>query len=271
MLLPETPPSGPAVITPPLPGPRHGSTITCCTLAAGGWNPAAEFCVPRTPHVYRFSVAQFLPHFPYLASLLAPGEIRRGQQYFREADRQQHLVARAVLRLVLGKITRVSPRTISFATGLHHKPLLAEPAGLHFSVSYAGSLVLLAVHGSSVGIDVEAADPEFAYQPLLSQCFSSAESRHITEATCPATAFFQLWTRKEALAKATAQGIDQHFARLPALDGAHEPGPGVLASEQSWRVISFPAAAHCPASLAYPASPAGQPPLFYDLNEHLLD
>jgi len=48
------------------------------------------------------------------------------------------------------------------------------------------------------------------------------------------------WTRKEALTKATAKGLDDNLKDIPCLDGPHSVSTAIVPEvETSWRVNSF--------------------------------
>jgi 4'-phosphopantetheinyl transferase len=48
-----------------------------------------------------------------------------------------------------------------------------------------------------------------------------------------------LWTRKEALLKATGQGLGEHLKVTPSLNGTHPLSPELLRADKSWEVNSF--------------------------------
>ncbi|WP_148667852.1 4'-phosphopantetheinyl transferase family protein, partial [Mizugakiibacter sediminis] len=79
-----------------------------------------------------------------------------------------------------------------------------------FNLSHAGGLALLAVgRVRALGIDVEAVRPLPDAELLARRCFTPAECLTIA-ATAPqrrALAVMTCWTRKEALLKATGDGL----------------------------------------------------------------
>lgn len=102
------------------------------------------------------------------------------------------------------------------------KPRLASD-GADFSVSHSGGFVLVAVGvGVRVGVDVEAAPFEaFRSAALRRRMLTPAEhdrlARVPTDARLPHLA--RVWTAKEALVKASGEGLRRDFRRfaVPAL------------------------------------------------------
>lgn len=231
------------------------SLLTCTHLPARAWvEPAlgplraGEVRVHRLAHATGQAVAALAPR------VLAAPELVRAQRYLKAADRQRFLVVRAALRVLLGRLTGQAPGAVTFETSETHKPRLKNYAGLHFSVSHTRHWALLAVATQPVGVDVEEISADFDFAALLAGSFSAAERRAIWQSPNPRRQFYELWTRKEAFVKATGQGIDEHFAAVPALDGQHQlTGPHAAPASRHWLVSSFAVAEHYPAALAYPA------------------
>jgi 4'-phosphopantetheinyl transferase len=90
---------------------------------------------------------------------------------------------------------------------------------LRFSVSRSGDVGLLAVtRGRAVGVDVERVEPARALGPIADGLFAedeAAELRSLSEERRVAR-FFQLWTQKEAYAKALGMGLALPLAWLRA-------------------------------------------------------
>jgi len=88
-----------------------------------------------------------------------------------------------------------------------------------FLIRVIGSF--LAVGDSDIGIDVEKIDPDFSYEDILATGFSVSEINLIKKSASPRSYFYLHWTRKEALTKATAKGLDDNLIAVPCLDGLH--------------------------------------------------
>jgi len=200
-----------------------------------------------------------------LRPLLLADELLRASRYRRVADHNRFLLARAVLRGLLGHHSGQDPRAIRFASGLNNKPAAVGLPTVHFNVSHAHDWILLALAATAIGVDVEKIDPHLPLVDILPHSFSPPEQAFIGRSAARRPAFYQAWTRKEAFAKATAQGIAADFSQLPSLDGPHylaaAVGPVV-----EWCISSFAVAAEYPAAVAYPASIRPAQLRFYDFD-----
>jgi 4'-phosphopantetheinyl transferase len=140
-----------------------------------------------------------------LPGLLDAHERARLSRFRREADRARYLAAHALARLALAHAVGRPAADLAFDRRCrcgkqHGKPVLRGGPG--FSLTHAGGLVGVAVHPQGpVGLDVEE-ERELTDLPALARhACSPAET-----ATDPGS-FFVLWTRKEALLKATGAGL----------------------------------------------------------------
>jgi 4'-phosphopantetheinyl transferase len=88
---------------------------------------------------------------------------------------------------------------------------------LRFSVSRSGSFGLLAVtRGRDMGVDLERIEPRRALGPIADKLFDAgeaAELRSLPEGR-RTRRFFELWTQKEAFAKALGVGLTVPLDRL---------------------------------------------------------
>lgn len=74
-----------------------------------------------------------------------------------------------------------------------------------FSISHAGNMAVCVLSSGPVGVDIEPVRPI----PLsdFKRVFTKKETRSVEEATDSDAAFFAVWTRKEAVLKATGKGL----------------------------------------------------------------
>ena len=81
---------------------------------------------------------------------------------------------------------------------------------LHFSLSHSGNLAAVLISDAPCGVDVEQLRPEVAAR-LHERCMSDAERARGCD-------FFELWTKKECIAKLDGRGLPSHPSEIDTLD-----------------------------------------------------
>ncbi|WP_459855300.1 4'-phosphopantetheinyl transferase family protein [Humidesulfovibrio idahonensis] len=140
-------------------------------------------------------------------------EAKRAAAFVREVDRRRFVLAHAALRIILAAQTKTTPARIAYRFNAHGKPSLVQ-GGSEFNLSHAGDWILVAVSVSGpVGIDVEPLRVLPDADALVERFFAPEERSAYLACSEPdrARAFFTLWTRKEAYAKALGQGLGLGF------------------------------------------------------------
>jgi 4'-phosphopantetheinyl transferase len=162
-----------------------------------------------------------------LEGLLCADERDRAMRFAAASDRRRYVAARGTLRVLLAERTGIEPALLRFAAGPHGKPSLegqAAGSGWRFNLSHAGDLAAFAFSaGREVGIDMEPIRPVKGAERIVRQFFSSRENASFA-ALAPqqrVMGFINAWTRKEAFAKATGEGL---YARFADFDVSLEPG-----------------------------------------------
>src|SRR5262249_11168791 len=127
---------------------------------------------------------------------------------------------RAILRTLLGRYLDAAPHAVRFTFGPFGKPSL-DPSDnqkrIAFNVSHSGDYSLLAFGmAAEVGVDVERIRPKENLADLARDVLSPAEySNFLTlQDSNRQKAFFQAWTRKEAMVKATGEGLSVPLDRV---------------------------------------------------------
>lgn len=145
-------------------------------------------------------------------TLLSQDELGRADRFVRDGDHHRFVASHAALRLVLGRHLGADPRALAFSATAAGKPYLAGVfAGTcRFSLSNSGERALVGLSPSAeIGVDVE----EMRAMPdllLIARAHFAAGEIAALEALAPddlTAGFFACWTRKEAVAKATGQGL----------------------------------------------------------------
>lgn len=144
--------------------------------------------------------------------LLTAERRTRLEKYNIIADKQRCLAAGLLLRFALGERAKY----IEYAEKA--KPILL--GGPYFNLSHSGDYVILAVSENEVGADIERIGPY--KEKLVRRCCTEDELSWLS--LREGTAFYRLWTGKEAVMKATSYGLSMDpgsFSLSPAEDGIY--------------------------------------------------
>jgi 4'-phosphopantetheinyl transferase len=228
------------------------STEVICENIIPDWREEPSFELADSVHVWKLRIPADEVIIAALEKLLNAPELEKASRFHQLKDNQCFIARQGVLRILLAKYARISPAAVKFTTGKNEKPEFENDANIFYNVSHSGYFILIAVSNSEVGVDIERANPRFLYTDVLKQSFNTAEIEHITTSANPVDVFFDLWTRKESLTKATSKGIDDDFPEIPSLDGQHTVDSSLLESDDKWQVRNFRLDEEYVASLAYP-------------------
>jgi 4'-phosphopantetheinyl transferase len=145
-------------------------------------------------------------------------------------ERERWLRARIILRLLLAVHIGLDAARRPFIVSATGKPAIAGDAGPAFSIAHSGALVLIGIAaGAGIGVDVEVRD-DASVDDLRRRAIEAAASALVPEVPLPPTGarrFMQAWTRLEALAKASGQGIGPLLTAL----GVHGPASSLAVAE----------------------------------------
>ena len=170
--------------------------------------------------VWRASLNQESSTTRALFLTLTPDERERASRFHFQKDREHFIVARGVLRDILGRYLDTSPARIRFSYNQYGKPALAQDDGadaLRFNISHAHEVALYGfTRGRDIGLDIEFVREDFASLEIAERFFSTDEVSMLR--TLPASeqtvAFFNCWTRKEAFIKALGEGLSHPLDRF---------------------------------------------------------
>jgi 4'-phosphopantetheinyl transferase len=199
-----------------------------------------SFSISNNLDIWKIGVSSNISLIDDFLIMLTPDEITRANRFYQLKDRNRFIVSRGALRLILGKYLNQSSSNVEFGIGENSKPYIksGNPLNLQYNLSHSGDGILLAVSNSAIGADIEFINQSFGFNEVLDDNFSIDEINYINEENS-VDRFFRLWTRKEALTKATAQGLDGDLRLIPGLDGTHVIQPGIIASNANWLIKTF--------------------------------
>lgn len=168
---------------------------------------------------------------PGLADDLDGVERGRLAAYARPDDQARFLVACAIVRRAVGAHLSLPPAKVRLdracpdCTRPHGKVRAIDAEGIHLSVSHSGELIAVAIHpGTPVGVDVEVVDPRIDPDSLATVSLAELEAKELAryEPAERARAFTAYWTRKEAVVKATGDGMRADLRKV-IVSPPHEP------------------------------------------------
>ncbi|MBV9851204.1 MAG: 4'-phosphopantetheinyl transferase superfamily protein [Armatimonadetes bacterium] len=148
-----------------------------------------------------------------LARTLSADERAQATRLRRPQDRQAWIATRGLLRVLLGHHLGRDPAALQFASNAFGKPALItaqNPGDVRFNVSHTEGLALLAVtRGREVGVDVERVREGWPVTDVASFIFSPRELMewNALPPEARAEAFWTMWVRREARAKAGGTGL----------------------------------------------------------------
>jgi 4'-phosphopantetheinyl transferase len=149
------------------------------------------------------------PIWDTFSSVLSADELERAKRYRTAQLQQSFSRCRSALRLVLARYVNRPASELSFNYGQFGKPELAEQR-LQFNLSHSGGHALIAISSHTVGIDLEFMGKENLDLPGMIGMVCHAEEKAALsglEGAALQTAFYRLWSRKEAYCKMRGVGI----------------------------------------------------------------
>jgi 4'-phosphopantetheinyl transferase len=168
-----------------------------------------------------------------LSSWLTGPESARAARFGTNALRRRWIAGRAALRYVLAKLLDVAPTDVPIRRGARGRPELVDPGiAIDFNVSHTSGVALIATLAadrsrSRIGADVERRDREVGAEKLARKFLTPGEQAAVA-AVSPEERrmrFLRYWTCKEAMSKATGDGLIAPFRKL---DIALDPEPRLV-------------------------------------------
>ena len=149
--------------------------------------------------------------------LLDDHERERLARLRQQGDRDRFVLGATVLRGLVARLEETEPGLVGLdrtcpKCGAQHGPVTAPGRPWHCSVSHSGPFAVAAVvaadAATTVGVDLETTCPP-DWQAMLAGVLATGE-----EAPADEAAFVRTWTRKEAVVKATREGLSRPLSSV---------------------------------------------------------
>jgi 4'-phosphopantetheinyl transferase len=205
-----------------MPGEGRTLTIHCEGPLHAEPMPAAGAHLGKgTVHLWASLLADQRHALDAHLALLDPEERARAERFRHARDRERYITAHGLLRRLLGHYLAADPAAARIDLGTYGKPFVAG-TDLRFNLSDTKDAVVIALtRGSEIGADIETVDRVVDHRAVADHYFTPEEVSWIGDAGTESTSkrrFLELWTRKEAVLKASGVGIMDDL-RVLRVDG----------------------------------------------------
>lgn len=174
------------------------------------WSERASTEIPPegTVHLWFATLDELRSSLEVFQASLDPVEQDRAQRFRFKHDRERFILGHGLLRALLGRYLKRDGSLIRMARGPFGKPYL-ERKRLRFNFSDTKDAILIGfTSGQELGVDIETLAREVDHAAVSEHYFTRPEIAAIAAADADAKSrFLDLWTRKEAVLKASGVGI----------------------------------------------------------------
>jgi 4'-phosphopantetheinyl transferase len=171
-------------------------------------------------HIFAAPLDLPQPELEKRVATLSLAEKERAGKFKFDKHRNRFIAGRGLLREALAHYLQTEPIALDFSYSERGKPEFPPhfpKTGIYFNLAHSENLALLAITRiGSIGVDVEHIRPVNNVEELVARFFSKREDELFQKLSDPEkpAAFFNLWTRKEALLKATGEGIGNRLNQV---------------------------------------------------------
>jgi 4'-phosphopantetheinyl transferase len=143
-------------------------------------------------------------------STLSAEEMLRANKFHFEKDKDAFIIYHASQRMILAHYLKIPPKDITITIREKGKPFL-QNSSLRFNLSHSHEIAMLAITcDTDIGVDIEYSKKMSNFLDIAKKFFHPEEYRQLIDIQRPVEQrdyFYLLWTVKEALLKATGEGI----------------------------------------------------------------
>jgi 4'-phosphopantetheinyl transferase len=170
---------------------------------------------PKSIHAWTLSRQQHSPWCDVFFSMLSADEQEKAWRFRTRQLRQEFVISRTLLRVLLAGYCACSPSEVQFSYGQNGKPALKEAALISrpvaFNLSHSADAVYIVVTDKTeIGVDVEQVSrARKSSEAIASSCLDLREAASLAE-LCSHNrirTLLRYWTHKEAYLKAVGCGL----------------------------------------------------------------
>ncbi|MBN1958864.1 MAG: 4'-phosphopantetheinyl transferase superfamily protein [Desulfuromonadales bacterium] len=178
------------------------------------WQPIpSQLIIKRSDvHLWALSLTPSSAVVERFRALLNQEEQLRAAKLATQDIAERFIIARASLRLILGRYLQLKPNQILLHYNDQGKPALdsCHQSPLCFNLAHSHNQALLALGCyDELGVDIEYLDPALDYQGILDRYFSALDREGLKRLSPlrRRRGFYRLWTSREAQLKRNGQGL----------------------------------------------------------------
>ncbi len=213
---------------------------------------------PGVLHIWR---SIYDPSAATKENFLSQEEKARHDRFHFERDRRRFRFSHGLLRRLLAGYLNQQPHEIKFCYTQYGKPYIEtseNQSGVEFNMSHSGDLVLVGITRSiPIGVDVEKIEPLPDMDQVAGRFFAKGEQKDLfsLSGSKKITAYYQCWTRKEAVIKASGEGLSMPLDSFRVSLLPEEPVRVINSSdEKPWTLFDLTPAGGYAAAAAAPVS-----------------
>ena len=175
------------------------------------------FLEKNSVYVWHVVWKDYLHYKDVFWTILSLSEKKRAHQLLLASHKQQFIVTRGILRILIGYLLNQAPHAIAFTYTAAQKPQVINKQDLEFNISHTNNDVLygFCLH-TKIGIDIEDKVRKINIKSLASHYFSVRENAQLALVAnnLRLKAFLTGWSQKEAISKAYGLGLQMRFRQI---------------------------------------------------------
>lgn len=152
--------------------------------------------------------------YPFLQTYLTLGEVESIKRLVKQHDRNIKLVSRITLKYLLSRKMGRAIEEVEIQYNPFGKPYVNH-SSIEFNLSHSGNIILIGFDNRAIGVDIEEMRP--IDNGTARFFMSEIEYKHfktLLDEQSRINFYYQIWTAKESLLKATGMGITNHINQI---------------------------------------------------------